>query len=133
MSLKNHRSLTIADSQPGGGWRTQMPRNGRADASQPDVIRTLIAMGCEVWVIEWPCDLLVYRADIGLRTLEVKTIHKDRGAKTWATDKRQVGQLHFLTLTGTAVVTSIETCAAWLNQCAAAGNTRNRPEPSSVR
>ena len=44
----------------------------KADANQPAIVEALRSIGCEVWCIRWPVDLLV-RTKRGWLPMEVKT------------------------------------------------------------
>jgi hypothetical protein len=55
----------------------------RKDANQPEIVQALEAIGCSVWVMHQPCDLLVGRnTPLGQRAylLEVKNL-KGRGKR----------------------------------------------------
>lgn len=53
-----------------------------ADANQPDIVDALEKAGFQVWFIEWPLDLLVYRAG-RFCVLEVKNRDgKNRATKS---------------------------------------------------
>ena len=78
----------------------------RVDTTQPAIVEALRAAGYGVWVIGWPCDLLVHRPDIGFRCLEVKSPRNKRGDPRH--DKRQAQQRAFLELTQTPVVVSVD-------------------------
>ncbi len=85
-----------------------MPRFARrTDTTQTAIVTALRAAGWLVYVIEEPCDLLVYNPATDVwRTLEAKTPRNKRGDPR--IDKRQVKQNEFLAATNTPRVTSPE-------------------------
>lgn len=68
----------------------------KVDKSQPGIVKALEKAGAQVWVIGWPCDLLVRRGRLWF-TMECKT----PGAKP---RKDQEKQQEFLRDTQTPVV-----------------------------
>ena len=81
-----------------------MPRYGKRDASESDIVKALKKAGFRVWT-RLPVDLLVYRPDTGIRLLENKT-----PTKTGKRRKRkdQQDQDEFIQLTGTPVALTAE-------------------------
>ena len=79
--------------------------DARRDLSQPGIIQAIEAAGFQVWIIGWPVDLLVWRADKGVKLLEVKT--PTRSGKRRARSDQQA-QDAFIALTGTPVVKTSE-------------------------
>lgn len=78
----------------------------RADTTQATIVDVLRKRGYSCYVIGWPCDLLVYRPDIGFRTLEVKTPNRKDGS--YRPRKDQATQSAFIELTRTPIVTTPE-------------------------
>jgi hypothetical protein len=77
----------------------------KRDLAQPEIIAAIEAAGFQVWRIGLPVDLLVWRADKGVRLLEVKTPTKS-GKRRARSD--QQAQDVFIALTGTPVVKTSE-------------------------
>lgn len=78
----------------------------KRDTSEGPIIDALEQVGYDVWQLDRPCDLLLWRADMGpghFRTLEVKT---RSGKAKLRVDKRQGEQTEFLAKTGTPIVTT---------------------------
>jgi hypothetical protein len=78
----------------------------KRDTAEGPIIDALELVGYHVWQLDRPCDLLLWREDMGpgrFRTLEVKT---RSGKAKLRIDKRQDQQTAFLTTTGTPVVTT---------------------------
>lgn len=77
----------------------------RRDSAEPAIIEALEKAGWHVWQLDRPCDLLLWKPELGpgvFRMLEVKT---GRGKLlTIANDKRQQAQHNFITSTGTPIV-----------------------------
>ena len=85
----------------------------RTDTTQAEIVEALRKCGYSCYVIGWPCDLLVYRADIGFRALEVKTPNRKDGS--YRPRKDQATQRAFVELTGTPVVTTPQQALDALN------------------
>lgn len=81
-----------------------MPRYGKRDLSESDIVKALRKAGFQVYV-RLPCDLLVWRPDKGWQTLENKT-----PTKTGRRRKRkdQEAQDAFIALTRTPVALTPE-------------------------
>jgi hypothetical protein len=81
-----------------------MRHAARADDNQPEIVKALREIGCVVWNIKWPVDLLV-RPPRGTHWLPMEV--KD-GAKRWTLTEDQV---QFTMLAGecpVAVVTDVD-------------------------
>lgn len=77
----------------------------KVDTTQSAIVETLRMAGWMVWIIEEPCDLLLFHpATQTWRTLECKSPKNKKGDPKL--DKRQVKQNEFIELTGTPRVTS---------------------------
>jgi hypothetical protein len=81
-----------------------MPRYGKRDLSETDIVKALRKEGFWVYT-QLPCDLLVWRPDKGWQTLENKT-----PTKTGKRRKRkdQKAQDAFIAMTGTPVALTPE-------------------------
>lgn len=78
----------------------------RTDTSQKPIVEALRAAGWTVWVIGWPCDLLLWKAGRGFRTMECKTPYNADG--TMRKRKDQEEQVEFIQLTGTPIALTPE-------------------------
>lgn len=70
----------------------------KTDQSQAPIVEALREVGFHVWVIGWPCDLLIWRIDKGFRVLECKTPYNKDGSQKKRKDQQK--QIEFLQLTG---------------------------------
>lgn len=80
----------------------------RRDTSEGPIIDALERAGFHVYQLDEPCDLLLWRPDMGpgnFRMLEVKTPYGKKAPKA-RTDKRQEAQMNFIQTTGTPIVTT---------------------------
>jgi hypothetical protein len=77
----------------------------KRDSVEPAIIEALEKAGWHVWQLDEPCDLLLWKPELGpgiFRMLEVKT---GRGKRlTVAKDKRQQAQANFIASTQTPIV-----------------------------
>lgn len=104
-------------------------RARRIDSSQNAIVAALRKAGCKVWVIGWPCDLLVqtpvrsiaewtvngpldprthaplFIQRRSMHTMECKTPYGKKAPKA-RVDKRQAAQLAFLAETDTHIATT---------------------------
>lgn len=78
----------------------------RVDESQRAIRDALRAAGWTVWVIGWPCDLLIWKAGRGFRTIECKSPYNADGSQRKRKD--QGDQVEFLQLTGTPIALTAE-------------------------
>lgn len=85
----------------------------RTDTTQAAIVEALRQFGYSVYVIGWPCDLLVHRSDIGFRTLEVKTPNRKDGS--YRPRKDQATQSAFIEMTRTPIVTTPQQALDALN------------------
>jgi hypothetical protein len=85
----------------------------KVDTTQADIVNGLRACGWLVWIIEWPCDLLCYRAGVW-KTLECKTANRKGGR--YKPRKDQMDQNDFCEMTNTPRATSPAAAIAALSQ-----------------
>jgi len=79
----------------------------KRDASEGPIIDALEIAGFHVWQLDRPCDLLVWRPDMGaghFRSLEVKTPYGKSAKARKRNDQEE--QTAFVETTGTPVVTT---------------------------
>lgn len=79
----------------------------KRDTSEGPIIDALEIAGFHVWQLDRPCDLLLWRPDMGpgnFRALEVKTPSGRRGKARKRNDQEE--QTAFVETTGTPIVTT---------------------------
>ena len=59
------------------GWAHGIPRKGRRDETEPEIVAALEAVGCDVVKLSMPCDLLVGRGGVNY-LLEVKSTPRSK-------------------------------------------------------
>jgi len=88
----------------------------KVDSSQQDIVDGLRKMGVRVWIIGWPCDLLLLYWSNLHQTFRLGTMECKTPTKTGKRRKRkdQADQDLFLEDTETPVVLSLDEAIAWL-------------------
>jgi hypothetical protein len=101
-------------------------RAAKSDIARAEIVEGLRAHGVCVWDVRRPADILCWHSRFGpgaFRVLEIKTAYGKRNPKP-RIDKRQKAQNDFLALTGTPVVTDLQSALVSLGL---------HPPPTSAR
>lgn len=87
----------------------------KRDKSEPAIIQALERVGAEIWVLDYPVDLLCrFRSQWFL--LEVKTPYGKAGKAR--TDRRQEAQNNFVASTNTPIITTPMEALQAIGACA---------------